>query len=278
MKRKSREINIFNISLLDIFASATGAFMLIMFVSLPFFPNTGDSAERVADVKEELNKANGKLENVEKALATTQGQLEEALEQSQGKIHFPPFDLVIALDTTGSMRRQVDGLRKEIGGISEFFQKISPSAAVSVIDFKDHCEPGGVLNIFPLTVLSSGSLSQLKNFVNGMNAGGSGCNQDGPEALYDALTSGVRSPFRPEATVYSIVIITDNLAYPSEQLQSLATAAEFHSRGSNHFVSVVDISDGGYPFLKQLAQQGGGEYINSGSSMTLSLLRALTGT
>ncbi|MFA0809526.1 vWA domain-containing protein [Microbulbifer epialgicus] len=274
MKRKSREISIFSTSLVDIFASTSGAFLLIMIVLLPFFPNTGDSSEKVEILKRELETTKEKLTHIENTLGITQKHLQAA----KDIIQFPPFDLVIALDTTGSMRHQVDGLRKEIDGISELFQKLSPSAAISIIDFKDHCEPDGAINIFPLTVLSTRTLNSLKGFVSKMHAGGSGCNSDGPEALYDALVSGVRSPFRPEAKFFSIVIITDNLAHPAEQERTLATGAEFHSRGSNHFVSVVDISDEGHPFLKQLASQGGGEYINSGSSMTLSLLRALTGT
>ena len=57
MRLRSKEINIFNMSALDLFASALGAFILISVVLFPYFPNTGDSQERVDEVKAELEQA-----------------------------------------------------------------------------------------------------------------------------------------------------------------------------------------------------------------------------
>ena len=57
MKLRRREINIFSMSALDLFASGMGAFILLTVMALPFFPNTGDSEERIEAVKEELSDA-----------------------------------------------------------------------------------------------------------------------------------------------------------------------------------------------------------------------------
>ena len=54
MKSRSRELNIFSMSALDLFASAMGAFILIAFVLFPYFPNTGDAAEIAKLEKEKL--------------------------------------------------------------------------------------------------------------------------------------------------------------------------------------------------------------------------------
>ena len=54
MKKRSRELNVFSISALDLFASAMGAFILITIVLIPFFPNIDDSAERIAEREAEL--------------------------------------------------------------------------------------------------------------------------------------------------------------------------------------------------------------------------------
>ena len=54
MKKSSREINIFSMSTLDLFASAMGAFILITLVLFPYVLNTGDSEDREAAVKAEL--------------------------------------------------------------------------------------------------------------------------------------------------------------------------------------------------------------------------------
>jgi hypothetical protein len=76
MKRRSREINIFSISTLDLFASAMGAFILITLALFPFFPNTGDSPERVSEVREEMREA---LEQAEAEAQAASGQLQTAL-------------------------------------------------------------------------------------------------------------------------------------------------------------------------------------------------------
>ena len=52
MKRKMREVNVFSMSALDLFASALGAFILLAIIFMPFFPNTGDHPK----ISEELRK------------------------------------------------------------------------------------------------------------------------------------------------------------------------------------------------------------------------------
>ncbi|PCJ26897.1 MAG: hypothetical protein COA96_04515 [SAR86 cluster bacterium] len=78
MKRKNREINIFSMSALDLFASALGAFILITIVLFPFYPNTGDSPERIADVRAEVEAEIRALE-----VALQAAQLEAQNNQSQ---------------------------------------------------------------------------------------------------------------------------------------------------------------------------------------------------
>lgn len=87
MKKRSREINIFSMSALDLFASALGAFILITVILLPYFPNTGDSPERVAEVRaamqdridtiqEELQRARERAQDSAQQLQRTQQELE----------------------------------------------------------------------------------------------------------------------------------------------------------------------------------------------------------
>ena len=75
MRTRSREINIFSMSALDLFASALGAFILIAVVLFPYFPNTGDSKERVADVKDKLAEVQAELEQAQSELQASQAQL-----------------------------------------------------------------------------------------------------------------------------------------------------------------------------------------------------------
>ena len=95
MKLRRREINIFSMSALDLFASGMGAFILLTVMALPFFPNTGDSEERIEAVKEQLSDAlqerdaararAGRLEAVISKLqrdADAQAALSEALKDA----------------------------------------------------------------------------------------------------------------------------------------------------------------------------------------------------
>lgn len=69
-------------SALDLFASALGAFMLLTIAALPFFPNTGDSPELVAEMQaemgEQLETANDALEQSQLELAMCEANLEDA--------------------------------------------------------------------------------------------------------------------------------------------------------------------------------------------------------
>ena len=81
MRLRSKEISVFNMSALDLFASALGAFILITLVLFPYFPNTGDSQERVDDVKAQLEQANAELEETSAELEQTSAELEEVRAQ-----------------------------------------------------------------------------------------------------------------------------------------------------------------------------------------------------
>ena len=78
MRLRSKEINVFNMSALDLFASALGAFILITLVLFPYFPNTGDSQERVDEVKAELAQTEAELEQTGAELEQTSAELEQA--------------------------------------------------------------------------------------------------------------------------------------------------------------------------------------------------------
>ena len=72
MKKRSREISIFSMATLDLFASALGAFMLITVVLLPFFPNLNLSGREEA----ELERAKVALEQIKAELEQTKVQSE----------------------------------------------------------------------------------------------------------------------------------------------------------------------------------------------------------
>ena len=234
VKFRNRELNIFSMSALDLFASALGAFILISIVLMPYFLRPP-----ITPIK----------------------------------ARFPKLDLVMALDTTGSMHKQVGGLRSEIVQLTQILHKLSPSLAVGVIDFKDRCEGRNAVRVFALRHMSPAALNALVSFTRTMRAGGT-CNRDRPEALAAALDKAIASNWRPESNSKAIVIITDAPAYPERQAHALNAARAFASRSQGHKVSVVLRADH-VPFLGRLARAGRGDYVRVGGSFATTILSTL---
>lgn len=59
MKRKNRQVNIYSVSALDLFASAMGVFLIIAVISLPYYLNTDKKTEKKM---EEIRKENKTLQ------------------------------------------------------------------------------------------------------------------------------------------------------------------------------------------------------------------------
>ena len=276
MKIRSREINVFSMSALDLFASALGAFMFLAIIALPFFPNTGSSPEKIAEIKAELDQAKSDLAEEEKQKEQAQKELAE--EKSTAKISFPEMDLVIALDTTASMDKQVKGIRTEITQLADLIMKLSPDAGMGIIDFKDRCEPRGAVRQQPIIKLTSSSLQQLERFANTMVAGSNNCNQDFEEAIDIAMKTALKMAWRPTSKARTIIIISDNSAYQNKTSAVLADARNFHSRSEKFQVSTVFVPTRdayGRDFLRNLSRRGGGKFVEGGGSFTATILLAL---
>lgn len=68
MKRKNREINIFNMSALDLFASAMGAFLVLAVVALPYYLKIDP------DLIDQLKQCKGQLQSTQQQLQQCQSQ------------------------------------------------------------------------------------------------------------------------------------------------------------------------------------------------------------
>ena len=270
MKSRSREINVFSMSALDLFASALGAFILISIVLMPYFLRI--EPEEVAKLRQTLAETRRDLQQTRNGNTRLQRRLHELIDAP--KIQFPDLDIVIALDTTGSMRQQVDGLRSEIVQLTRLLLKLSPSLAVGVIDFKDRCEGAAAVREFPLRRMNAAGLDALVSFTGTMSAGSLPCDRDGPEALARALDTAIASNWRAGSGSRTIVIITDNPAYEERKAHALVAAREFAATGPHSRVSVV-LRGNDEDFLRSLAAAGNGEYVRGGASFTAAILLAL---
>lgn len=295
MKRRSREINVFSISALDLFASALGAFILIMVVLLPYFPNTGDSAERVAEVQEELKKIKAKEEEAKKITEALKGKLEVVTKENGAlkgevakrkgdtakQVKLPHIDLVVALDTTGSMTSQIAGLKTELAGLAQILTKLSPSFGMGVIGFKDRTDTP-VISSVPLRRIrmNTQSMRDLQSFVNGLTAGSNPGNIENEEAIGAALRAALAMRWRPRSELRVIVIISDHGAYVEEVQATLDMARQFSGTDGQKISTVLVVTPTGASasalgYLPKLAEAGQGRFVVGGGSMTAAILQAL---
>lgn len=86
MRRPSRETSVFNISAVDLFASALGAFILLVMILFPYYRNAGDDSahSRIQDILEQRNLAAGEMVELLASQQRAEDELEQLNEANQG--------------------------------------------------------------------------------------------------------------------------------------------------------------------------------------------------
>lgn len=282
MKRRSREISIFSMSALDLFASALGAFILLAIVIFPYFPNTARTPVVVV--------AAPSPDPCPPVLpcppAAPCPECPPVPEPAPPATQFPHLDLVIALDVSGSMGNQIVSLKSEVDQLSRVLIGLTPSLGVGMVAFGDQYweEP---VTTFALREISASAAERgaFERFVAGLDSNmglGAGDNPDGPEAFLRALTEAVGMSWRPDAELRMIVLITDNPAYAHEVDRAISDAASFAGIGNSR-VSTVYVRTNNRPegeraaqFLERVASAGRGQFVrDTGGSLTVTLLLSL---
>ena len=266
-------------SALDLFASGMGAFILLAVMALPFFPNTGDSQERIEEVKRELATAQEERDSAQSMARS----LEKALVQAQ----MPDLDIVICLDVTASMTEQIEGLKREISVLAEILDNLTPSAGIGLVAFGDRrwTQPIHIQQIVPTS-----RIPELQAFTQRLRPNmdpSARRNTDGPESVATAVERAVSLNWRPESKRRYVIAVTDNAAYPSRELAALQAAQSFASTEGQYvstvranFTQLESDREAADRFLRKLAQAGRGQFIDAagGESMIGSLLLAVIGT
>ena len=285
MKRRSREISIFSVSALDLFASALGAFILIAVVMFPYFPNTSRMPVVVAAPSPDCPPAAPPCPPVPVCPPCP-----PTPEPTPPATQFPHLDMVIALDVTGSMGQQIAKLKAEVGQLASVLSRLTPSLGLGLVAFGDRYWDRPI-TAFGLREIDASTVDQFRTFVRNLelNHGcspGSCRNPDFPEAFLDALTAAAAMNWRSRAELRMIVLITDNPAYESEQEQAVSAAGSFAGAGDSG-VSTVFIrtyrgdgsphsAPGTEAFLRRVATAGRGRFVpDEGGSVTVNLLLAL---
>lgn len=87
MRTPDRDTSVFTTSAIDLFASALGAFILLMMLLFPYYQNAGrdDSFSRTLDIVEKRRLAAGETENLEAEQKKMQEELKSLSERNQAR-------------------------------------------------------------------------------------------------------------------------------------------------------------------------------------------------
>jgi cell division protein FtsB len=219
-----------------------------------------------------------KIAALEKTLIEAEEELEAAAMNEKSTELIPPIDIMIALDTTGSMTDQLRSLQGGVIYLSRILMKWSESPAVGIVEIMDQCDFHNRKK-FTLQTINAASLRNFQTFVYSLGRAHTGCNNDQEEGIHLALRETIATTWRPNVEKRVIILISDFPPYPyalnevkrsirvfsSEQNQSVSIVHPVNSYSTSKHVEI----------MRQLAVIGNGEYIDGAGSIIGAIMLAL---
>ncbi len=190
----------------------------------------------------------------------------------------PETDLVFVLDTTGSMRGEIESLKRELHIVVQVLERMMPSIGIGVVTFNDRLQRPTTRH-HPLRRLtnSESAMRDINRFLRSISTTDArGTNQDLPEAVFSALEVAVNASFRKDVGDRIVIVITDAYAYEDEEDPSFRIARAFAQVPGQRIstVHVRDDPDSGR-YLEKLAEAGGGEFVADRGSILANVLMGI---
>ncbi|MEM8791946.1 MAG: vWA domain-containing protein [Pseudomonadota bacterium] len=279
MRRPGRGIEIFSMSALDILAMATGAFVVMVTLMLPYYQRVLDAqaqteevreAEQVmlaekADLEEDtaaVNVAAGQIESDFEAAAAKKASLEEQIAEIQKRIGqlqgaarqsrrtqsrpsnlqstvVDKLDVVFVIDTTRSMIPALQDLSRSLRGIVRVLQRLVPSVRVGVAAYTDADTGFNPVRALPLTDTGS-SLPRVLGFVRSLGPPPRG-SRTLEEDVELGLSRALSMNWRRDAQRV-IVVIGDAEAHRRDRGRAFALASRFQASTPKSAVSTLFVS------------------------------------
>ncbi|MGI9509271.1 MAG: vWA domain-containing protein [Geminicoccaceae bacterium] len=303
MRRPRRDIQIFSLSALDLLAMATGVFVLLLVLLMPYYRKTFDAGATIEAVRVQTETVTSELEALEQAGAAARKRAEEtltevarlnsraeALERARPERPQPErsatekdervinaLDLIFVIDTTASMRPVIRDLAVSLRGIVRILERLVPSVRIGVVAYKDRDSGLAPVITFPLTPTDP-HLSRIVDFVERLQAA-IASSRTIEEDVHLGIEAATMMPFRPNAR-QTLVVIGDAAVHDPLREMTIRRVATF-VRGrpertiSSLFTSTPSSKSRGErarPFFKAVANAGDGSFNDHVGSMTESIL------
>jgi hypothetical protein len=303
MKRRNRTLSIFTLSALDVLAVATGVFVLLLVMLMPYYRMVHDATAETEGVRAAEAETMARVQTVERTATLLRAEAEAALaeaaalnaaaaraearvasilaaaqatprmEPKPAALSIHDLDVVFALDTTGSMGRVIRDVHATLVSVIRILHHLAPSLRIGFVAFKDHGDVYVTLP-FPLRPMDDANVQDLLRFVRSLYAQGGG---DIPEAVDEAVYAAARMTWRDDA-LGRIIVIGDAPANHWAWERAFSLAAQFHrsARPGAPPRTVSAVLTGNHPvaadFFRRLAAAGGGEFIPYQGQMIESVL------
>ena len=240
----------------------------------------GATDELMARAVDELQEAEASKAEAEQRLAEAAarseqlGELTASLNEELASIAIADLDLVFVMDTTGSMRSEIADIQANLMGIVRILHRLAPSLQVGFVAFRDRGEEY-VTRAFPLSPMTGNNLPRIQAFVEALQARGG---DDHPESVGVALEEAVAMNWRNDAQG-RIIVIGDAPDRPNVVPRIFSLAGQFRdsapSEALPRAVSSIFTQSrrpGGREFYQDLADAGGGDYVDHQGRMMESVL------
>ena len=218
------------------------------------------------------------IASLEQALKDAEDNLKSTLENQKTTEMIPPIDIVIAIDTTGSMTDQLRSLQGGVVYLSRILMKWSESPAIGIIEITDQCDYSNRKQ-FALRPINKSSLVNLQRFVYSLGTMHTGCNRDLEEGIHLALREALVANWRPTVEKRVIILMSDFPPYPYAVSEVRRSIQNFSSNDKQsvsivHPINAYSTSQH-VSTMKDLARLGKGEYIDGAGSIIGAIMLAL---
>jgi hypothetical protein len=253
MKRANRNISIFSMSALDVLAMATGVFVLLLVMLMPYYRKTMDAHAEIAAVRVAEATAEAEVQSLASAAARYREQAgaaaaeaaeldarAAALEQAARQKLAPKpvarevsdprhqvieaLDLVFVIDTTASMGPVIRELAVSIRSIVRIVERLVPSVRIGIAAYKDHDIPLPPLITFPLTEANP-YLPRIVGFLDNLEESPIG-SRSIDEDVHLGLEAGTLMRWRRDAKQV-MVLIGDAEAHPENMNETFWRVQNF---------------------------------------------------
>jgi Mg-chelatase subunit ChlD len=303
MKRIDRSIALFSLSALDALACATGVFVLLIVVLMPYYRNMFDDQAAVEGLRMAMSETAAQLHGVQVRLDEENRSAAAALSEAQRiaaqadalskQTAVPPpprpapepsgqpvaaaLDLVFVVDTTASMTPVLREMSRSMASIVRILERLVPSVRIGVVAYRDWDAEPPVLLTMPLTSTRE-ELERIQRFVQDLRVSRLGSHPI-QEELRLGLYTAMAMPLRPSAR-QAIVVIGDAAAHLAVQDETLNRTRRFVAESERRTVSALfvttpsslSVGNVDRAFFVRLAQAGRGAFTDHAGSMTESVL------